>query len=56
MKSDDPFLVTETVTVPAKLSDADSAKLKKTIWFAVAALAAVAFIRYKAKGKKPWEL
>lgn len=56
VKSDDPFVVTETITAPAKLSDEDAAKLKKTIWFAVACLAAVSFIRYKAKGKKPWEL
>jgi hypothetical protein len=48
--------VSETIEAPAKWSDEDKSRYNKIILMWVAGFAAVALIRYKAKGKKPWEL
>jgi hypothetical protein len=47
-----------TAVVPAPDTSAADAqeKLKKAMWIGLGALAVVSVIRYKATGKKPWEL
>jgi hypothetical protein len=54
--ADNPFVNSEMVEAPAKWTDEDKSRYNKIILMWVAGLAAVALIRYKAKGKKPWEL
>jgi hypothetical protein len=56
VKHDDQFTVSSWSEAPPRMSDEDAAKVKKTLIFAVACFATVAFLRYKTKGKKPWEL
>ena len=54
--ADNPFMNSEMVEAPAKWTDEDKSRYNKIILMWVAGFAAVALIRYKAKGKKPWEL
>jgi hypothetical protein len=54
--ADNPFVNSEMVEAPAKWTDEDKSRYNKIILMWVAGFAAVALIRYKAKGKKPWEL
>lgn len=54
--TDDQFTVTSYTDAPPKMTDEDAAKVKKTLLFALGCFAVVAALRYKTKGKKPWEL
>ena len=56
VKHDDQITVSSWSEAPARMTDEDAAKVKKTLIFAIACFATVAFLRYKTKGKKPWEL